>query len=233
MSGARKCSSEPSGCWLVSNEESPSAQATLNGGMLEGICCTSSGVFLWRLATAALEDPRVLPFSTKRPVPGHAAGAFHFSGANMKVQVFEHDGCLIMNPTPVKPTKHWHPTGAGGATGPNSRFGCVLIDSKKRLECSQEAIDLMRTMHHNGDCMGDIDWHDCKGKWEGQWAFSWIGSIFKVMRVRDNNLSLARGAVISEDNCTIIPNAPTPPMILGVEGGGWDWRTPGRWLYDD
>ena len=142
----------------------------------------------------------------------------------MKVQVFEHDGCLIMNPSQTEPIDErggsgWWPTGG-------QKIGCVVGNTKGQLEISQEALDLLKTLENSLDDIGDVDWWWCEG---GTHAFAWLGPIFRIVKIAD--AEGARDTTIHPKHCTIIPNAPTPEMIEAVENGGDYWREPIRHDY--
>lgn len=102
-------------------------------------------------------------------------------------------------------------------------MGCVLADSKRDLQVSQEALDLMPEIDHNQDCIGDIDWWVCD---DGSYAFSWWGPIFRIVEVY--SCEAARGFKIYTDQCTIIPNKPTDEMKKACEADtdACYWRTP-------
>jgi hypothetical protein len=102
---------------------------------------------------------------------------------------------------PIDPTKSvgngWYPTGG-------DRIGCVLLDTKRQLGVSEEALSLMRRIPRNRDSFGDISWWACD---DGTHAFSWLGAIHKVLDPL--NIEASRDFHITDRSrslCTIIPN---------------------------
>lgn len=95
----------------------------------------------------------------------------------MKVRVVAYKGKIVI--VPIDPEKGvedgWYPTGRG-------RIGCVVLDTKKTLGVSEEAFELMRKVQRNRDAIGDISWWECD---DGTHAFSWCGSIHRVISPED------------------------------------------------
>lgn len=115
---------------------------------------------------------------------------------SLKVSVFAHNGMIVMAPNePEKDIENeWFPTNA-------NRMGCVLCDTKNKLGVSQEALELMKTIQVGRDAIGDIDWWLCG---DGKYAFSWFGSIYRV--IDPKNAQSARGFKVYQNECTVIPN---------------------------
>lgn len=84
----------------------------------------------------------------------------------------------------------------------SGRMGSVILDSKKSLRISEEAISLLNRLENGLDDVGDIDWWEMQDKKRS--AFSWWGGIYRV--INPNRCIPARGFWIRRDRCTIIPN---------------------------
>lgn len=119
----------------------------------------------------------------------------------MKVKVVAYKEHLILIPNnpaeDIGKPGGWYPTGDG-------RIGCVLTDTKARLGISEEAFDLMKSIPHNNDAIGDISWWECE---DGTWAFCWFGSIHRIINAA--HAEGDRGFHVTnklKEFCTIIPN---------------------------
>lgn len=116
----------------------------------------------------------------------------------MKVKITEYKGFLVIEP--IEPEKdidnEWWPTGQG-------RIGCVVGNSKKNLGVSKEALAVMKGVRKNWDSIGDLGWWKCD---DGTHAFSWFGSIHRIIDPKD--AEAARDFRIFENECSIIPNEP-------------------------
>jgi hypothetical protein len=142
----------------------------------------------------------------------------------MRVRVVAYNGFLIMCPTNVEEKdEEWVPTENGRT------MGCVLLDSKKNLGVSDEALELMRQVPVGRDAIGDIDWWaviDPKGG-EEKFAFSWFGSIFRIIHAESSES--ARGFRPRRSHCTIIPNDVPPEAKALIDSEGVDafsWNQP-------
>jgi hypothetical protein len=121
------------------------------------------------------------------------------------VRVFASGPFLLFCPSEAKKTRDFYPTNNRG------NLGCVLINSKKQLQVSEEALKLMEKIQLNGGSLGDISWWKCEDK---TCAFSWFGAIFRIMDYKDCEGD--RDFRIHRDHCTIIPNDLTKEMKLAV-----------------
>jgi hypothetical protein len=134
------------------------------------------------------------------------------------VKVLAHNGKVIIMPSHIGVFKGvFYPTG-------ESRIGCVLINSKKYLQVSKEALKVMDSVPLNGDDCGDIDWFQ-SGK---QCVFSWCGAIFRI--VNPTNSSAARTFRRYSEDCKIIPNVVSEEVIDGIKAmgvkGDFYWKKP-------
>lgn len=99
----------------------------------------------------------------------------------IKVRVVAYKGCLVIVPKDPekditnKGPRLWWPT---GGTQRNI-LGCVIGNSKEMLGVSAEAIEVMRKIQCGHDAIGDIDWWKCT---DGTYAFSWWGSIHRIIK---------------------------------------------------
>ena len=123
----------------------------------------------------------------------------NYTNSHPKVQVVAFKDKLVF--VPFEPEKditlEWWPT--GGLYG--DRLGCVLGDSERMLGVSNEALRLMKKIPRNNDSIGDIDWWLCD---DGKYAFSWFGSIHRV--IHTNNAQAPQNFVVKPDRCRIISN---------------------------
>lgn len=139
-----------------------------------------------------------------------------------KVRVYAYEDKIVF--VPNKPEEdisvdRWWPTSP--ETG-----GCVLMDSKKDLATSLEALFLMQTVKKNRDAIGDLNWWKCDN---GQYAFSWWGPLFRV--VDPDTSEAARDFRVHEDQCAIIENALPPEVLAGLKAmapSAIHWKEPTR-----
>jgi len=122
-----------------------------------------------------------------------------FTEKDIKVLVVAYKNRIII--IPHEPEKGigdgWYPTG-------KTRFGCVLLNTKNRLGVSNKAFQLMEKIRPNKDAIGDISWFKCS---DGTYAFSWFGSIHRVINPYTAEGSrYFRVSSILKRNCIIIPN---------------------------
>lgn len=123
----------------------------------------------------------------------------------MSVSVYAHNGLLYFYPSPdlFNDETRFIPT------DDRSHIGCVVMDSKKDLRVSREAIELMKQIEVGSDSIGDIDWWACD---DGTHAFSWFGAIYRV--IDPKTAQSARGFKPHAGlPCTLIPND-VPPEIV-------------------
>jgi len=130
------------------------------------------------------------------------------------VKVLSHKGKLYFIPTDHQPTSNFHPTGG-------NNMGCVTSDSKKFLQVSQEALDLMRKIKKNHDAIGDISWWRCA---DGTYAFSWFGAIFRIVDPDDAECD-RDFAIPPAEFYTLIPNDVPKEVKKGI-GSKFYWRKP-------
>jgi hypothetical protein len=132
------------------------------------------------------------------------------------VCVYAHNGKIVVCPSSIKETKEFIPSGG-------MRFGSILLDSKKNLGVSEEALALMEKVPVNGDCCGDLDWFKCDDK---KYAFGWFGALNRV--VNPNDSEAARNFRAYRTECTIIPNDVPEEVIEGMKKkNNYNmWRTP-------
>lgn len=92
---------------------------------------------------------------------------------NLKVKVTAYKQNLIIETIDEKEDKNFVPVGG-------TRFGCVLIETKKYLGMSKEAVTLLKTIKKSHDAIGDVTtWktHDNKD------CFGWIGGLKKIVNM--------------------------------------------------
>lgn len=119
-------------------------------------------------------------------------------GREFFVSVYAYKGKLIFAPSSTKRTRDFVPT---EYTDKRSNLGCVVVDSKKHLRISNEALKLLRKIKRNHDDSGDVDWWMCD---DGTAAFSWFGAIFRVMD--PTTAEASRDFAVRKNQCTVIPN---------------------------
>jgi hypothetical protein len=109
---------------------------------------------------------------------------------------------------PDRKTPEWVPFGEGN-------IGCVLIDSKKNLGVSKEALELLKKIPPGRDDIGDVDWWKCN---DGKYAFSWLGSTHSVKHIKVNHeLTGSRNYKVHEGQFQDIPNEPDPEAIAVID----------------
>lgn len=114
-----------------------------------------------------------------------------------KVTVLAFEGFLVMIPhEPEKSVGRWW-----APVNDKGNLGSVLVDSKQKLACSREALDLMRTVRRNREAVGDLGWWRCD---DGKFAFSWFGALYRIIDPSDCEGD--RGFHVHEEQCTIVPN---------------------------
>jgi hypothetical protein len=141
--------------------------------------------------------------------------------SKLKVKVVAYNDRIVI--VPLEPDKDlgdgWFPAGGG-------RIGCVLLDTKKSLGLSEEALALMPRMKRNHDDMGDLDWFACH---DGTYAFSWFGVIHRV--IDPENSERARNFFVSDrlkSHCTIIPNdvPEAAKLAIDADSSAYSWAEP-------
>lgn len=81
------------------------------------------------------------------------------------VSVHTYKGYLVISGPIDLEHKDWVPAGDG-------RIGCVLLQSGKHLEISEEALAVLRKVRRTHDAIGDVDWF---GSDNDGLVFSWLG----------------------------------------------------------
>jgi hypothetical protein len=122
-----------------------------------------------------------------------------------KVVITAHKGYLIIDSTSMgKASKDWVPIGSG-------RIGCVVIDTKKYLDVSEEALALLGNIKRCGDDIGDVDWFESGDKK----VFGWLGNEARIVKAAEAEGS--RTYKVYRDDCTIVPNNPPEGAIAAIE----------------
>lgn len=124
---------------------------------------------------------------------------------NFHVKVLAHKGKIVTFPSNHEKSKVFFPTGG-------TNLGCVVLDSKKHLHASKEALDLMNKIKTNNDCIGDLGWWKCN---DDKYAFSWFGAIYRI--IDPKNCEAARDFKVFQNECTIIPNDVPKEIIDGFK----------------
>ena len=122
------------------------------------------------------------------------------SGPKVLVEVTAYKGYLILRAVmedPSMKTDEWVPY-----DGANT-IGCVVLNSKKNVGISDEALKLLRMVKKSRDDIGDVDWWKCNN---GPCAFSWLGGWKAVKRADDGNLEGSRNYRVFDGEFQSIPN---------------------------
>lgn len=118
----------------------------------------------------------------------------------VKVKVTAYEGIFLVIDASNAGAKseEWYPSGDG-------RIGCVLLDTKKNLGVSEEALALLRTIRRSDDAIGDVDWFatDVPGKGPAH-AFGWLGGPRKI--VDPTIVTGSRHYHVPADAFVLIPN---------------------------
>lgn len=94
---------------------------------------------------------------------------------NLKVKVTAYKDNLIIQTVDKTADKNFVPVGPG-------KLGSVLMDTKKFLGMSKEAVELSKTMPRGTDAIGDMStWMAT----DGRACFSWFGPLYRVLDVKD------------------------------------------------
>lgn len=171
--------------------------------------CQLSGV-----PGTTLDGKLVRAILSGRPDCALLWGSSHFRiiqpGVALKVSVVAYQGKIVICPqAPEQGVDQdgWWPTGGG-------KGGCVLVDSRRLLGVSEEALLLMQSVVRNHDAVGDLGWWECD---DGKYAFSWWGPIFRIVDPKKDEAS--REFRVWRDECTIIPNQVPEAAKLVIDAG--------------
>lgn len=121
------------------------------------------------------------------------------------VVVTAHKGFLIIDAANMgKESKDWIPIGG-------SRIGCVIANTKKHLQVSEEALELLGKIKRCRDDIGDVDWFE-SGDMK---VFAWLGPTTRLVNPAEAEGS--RTYKVYRDDCTIVPNNSPQEAIDAIE----------------
>ena len=126
----------------------------------------------------------------------------------MKIKISAYKNSIIVEAidAPLKDkAPNWYPIGPG-------KIGCVLVDTKKFLEVSEEALTLMEKVKRCSDDIGDIDWFKSD---KGDAVFCWLGNFKAIFDCRE--IVGSRTYSVFRDQCIIVPNNPPAGAIEAID----------------
>lgn len=119
---------------------------------------------------------------------------------DLKVKVTAHKNFIVIEPLQLKEDKNLIPPG-------NGKIGTVLIDTKKYLGMSKEAVKTLKKLKKSYDDIGDIlTWKSADGKH----CFGWIGSMYGLFDI--DNAEGDRNGIIDIDHVEIPNDIPEKAM---------------------
>jgi len=93
--------------------------------------------------------------------------------SDLKVKVTAHENFIVIEPLQLEEDENLIPPG-------NGKIGTVLIDTKKYLGMSKEAVKTLKKLKKSLDDIGDIStWKSVDGKH----CFGWIGSMYGLFNI--------------------------------------------------
>lgn len=124
-------------------------------------------------------------------------------GASM-IRVLAYKNILVID----TPEKYWGGTEFFIPNG-GSNIGCLVMDTKKHLGVSKEAMTLLRKIKKSGDDIGDVMWWEN----EGSCTFGWLGPAIRLVNPDvcegDNDYAVREGQYVEVPNDKIPEGAKT------------------------
>jgi len=88
----------------------------------------------------------------------------------MKTKITEYEGFICINTEDPSANESFIPSGG-------SQLGCLIMDSKKLLGVSKEALELLKKVKKSHDAIGDLmSWGD-----KEKWFFGWLGGAKRIL----------------------------------------------------
>jgi len=123
---------------------------------------------------------------------------------DLKVKVTSYKDYIIIEPQQLKRDENLIPPGSG-------RIGTVLMDTKKYLGMSKEAVKNLKRIKKSHDDVGDIStWNS----YDGVGCFAWIGGMYGLFNVK--KASGDKNGIIDIDHVEI-PNDIPEKALEAIE----------------